>query len=33
VSGYLVWAVAIIAILASYTAFQRLITISKALDA
>lgn len=32
-SGYLVWAVAVIAILASYTAFQRLITISKALDA
>ncbi|MGF7228899.1 MAG: CDP-alcohol phosphatidyltransferase family protein [Candidatus Saccharibacteria bacterium] len=33
VSGYLVWAVAVIAVLASYTAFQRLITISKALDA
>ncbi len=32
ISGYLVWAIAVIAVLASFTAFQRLVTISKALD-
>ena len=32
VSGYLVWAIAVIAVLASFTAFQRLVTISKALE-
>lgn len=33
ITGYLVVAVAVIAVLAGFTAFQRLITISKALDA